>query len=181
MRKDLDKKIIITPQPVLMIGTYDENGIPNMMNAAWGCQIEADQVLISLGEHKTTDNLKIKKEFTLSFATSDTVKISDYFGMETGRKINKIEKAQVHVEKAKYVDAPIVLEYPLTVECRVVSFNDGILIGQVVNANADEKILTDGKVDLEKLKPIIFDATNNTYRVVGSVVGKAFSDGLEMK
>ena len=181
MRKNIGKKMIVTPQPVLMIGTYDVNGIPNMMNAAWGCQIEPDQVLISLSEHKTTDNLRLKKEFTLSFATVDTMLISDYFGVESGRRVNKIEKSKVHVEKAEFVDAPIILEYPLTVECKVVSLNDGILIGEVVNTNADESILTDGKVDLSKLKPIIFDAMSNTYRSVGEVVGKAFFDGLKLK
>lgn len=181
MRKNIGKKMVVTPQPVLMIGTYDENNVPNMMNAAWGCQIEPDQVLISLSEHKTTDNLRLKKEFTLSFATVDTMLISDYFGVESGRKVNKIEKAKVHVEKAEFVDAPIILEYPLTVECKVVSLNDGILIGEVVNTNVDESILTDGKIDLSKLKPIIFDAMNNTYRSVGDIVGKAFFDGLKLK
>ena len=181
MRKNIGKKMIVTPQPVLMIGTYDENNVPNMMNAAWGCQIEPDQVLISLSEHKTTDNLRLKKEFTLSFATVDTMLISDYFGVESGRHINKIAKAKVHVEKAEFVDAPIILEYPLTVECKVVSLNDGILIGEVVNTNVSESILTDGKVDLAKLKPIVFDAMNNTYREVGDIVGKAFFDGLKLK
>ncbi len=182
MRKNLGKKMMVTPQPVLMIGTYDENGVADVMNAAWGGQCDYNQIAISLSEHKTTDNLKLKKEFTVSFATKDTEKISDYFGIESGKNADKIAKTGVHVKRAEYVDAPIIEEYPLTVECKMVSFEDGILIGEVVNTTADESILTeDGKVDLGKLQPIVFDAFLNKYRVVGDIIGNAFKDGLELK
>jgi flavin reductase (DIM6/NTAB) family NADH-FMN oxidoreductase RutF len=181
MRKNLGKKMMITPQPVLMIGTYDENGKANVMNAAWGGQYDYDKIVISLSEHKTTDNLRLKKEFTVSFATKDTEKISDYFGMVSGRDEDKIAKSGVHVKKSEYVDAPIIEEYPLTVECKLVSFEDGILIGEVVNTNCDEKILNEeGKVDLAKLEPIVFDSFMEKYRVVGDIVGNAFKDGLSL-
>ena len=121
--------------------------------------------------------------YTVAYGTADTVLISDYFGVETGRKVNKIEKAGCHVRRSQHVNAPIIEEYPLTLECRVKSWDPdtGYLIGEVVAWQADESILTDGKVDLGKLRPIIFDPAFNAYRVVGEVVGHAFSDGLKLK
>jgi flavin reductase (DIM6/NTAB) family NADH-FMN oxidoreductase RutF len=185
MRKDFGKKTIITPLPVVMIGTYDENGVPNRMNAAWAGQVDAHQILISLSKHKTPENLKLKGEVTVSFATADTVKESDYFGMESGRGVNKIEKAGFHAVKAEHVDAPLFEEYPLTLECRVVEMADDsdgyLLTGETVNMSVDESILTDGKVDLGKMKPIMFDSAMNKYRVIGEIVGDAFKDGLTLK
>ena len=182
MRKDFGKKTVITPLPVLMIGTYDSNGVADVMNAAWGGQCGPNHISISLSEHKTTKNLREKGEFTLSFATKDTVLISDYFGVVSGNDEDKITKSGVHVSEAKNVDAPLIEEYPLTLECKVLSLDDGVLIGEVVNMSADESILDEsGNVDLGKLKPITFDSASNTYRVVGEVVGKAFSDGFNLK
>lgn len=185
MRKDFGKKTVITPLPVVMIGTYDENGVPNLMNAAWAGQIDAHQILISLSKHKTTENLKLKGEFTVSFATADTVKESDYFGIESGRNVNKIEKAGFHAFKAEHVDAPMFAEYPLTLECRVAEMADDsdgyLLTGETVNMSADESILTDGKIDLGKMKPVMFDSAMNKYRVIGEIVGSAFKDGFELK
>ena len=119
----------------------------------------------------------------MAFGTVDTVLISDYFGVETGKKVNKIEKAGCHVHKSIHVNAPIIEEYPLTLECKVKSWDvkTGYLIGEIVASQADESILTNGKVDLGKLRPIIFDPSFNAYRVVGEIVGKAFSDGLKLK
>ncbi len=185
MRKDFGKKTIITPLPVVIIGTYDENGVPNAMNAAWAGQVDSDQIIISLAKHKTTDNLERCGEFTVSFATADTVTASDYFGIESGRKVNKIEKAGMHTVRSAYVNAPVITEYPLTLECRVFEMKpdgDGyLLIGETVNMSADESILTDGKVDLGKMKPIMFDSAMNKYRVIGDIVADAFKDGLKLK
>lgn len=116
-------------------------------------------------------------------ATKDTVVISDYFGVETGNKVNKIEKAGVHVHKSAHVNAPIIEEYPLTLECELKSWDDetGILVGTIVASQVDESIITDGKVDLDKMQPIMFDASISTYRVIGPVVGQAFKDGLKLK
>lgn len=175
------KNMVFTPEAVMVLGTYDENEVPNAMNAAWGIQTDMSEISISLGSHKTTDNLAVKHEFTVAFATRKTVTIADYFGVETGKKVNKIEKAGVHALKAPHVDAPVFDEFPLTLECRVKSFEDGILVGEVVNMIADDSILTKGKVDLDKLQPIIFDSAANKYRAVGEIVGNAYKDGLQLK
>ena len=135
MRKDLGNKMQFMPLPVLMLATYDQDGKANVMNAAWGGVYDYNQVYVSLSKHKTTDNLELKKAFTLSFATKKTEKISDYFGVVSGNKEDKIEKSGVHVTPSKYVDAPIIEEYPLTLECTVESFEDGNLIGNVVNVS----------------------------------------------
>ena len=176
-------KSTITPEGVFIIGTYDENGIPNAMNAAWGMQSDMSEITLMLGKHKTTENFEKTGAFTVAFGTADTVLISDYFGVETGAKVNKIEKAGCHTHRSAHVNAPIIEEYPLTLECRVKSWDTetGYLIGEIVTSQADESILTDGKVDLGKLRPIIFDPSFNAYRVVGEVVGKAFSDGQKLK
>lgn len=177
------KRSIITPEGVFIIASYDEKGIPNAMNAAWGIQSDYGEITFYLAEHKTTENIKKTKAFTVSFGTADTVTISDYFGVETGRNVNKIEEAGVHVHKSAHVNAPIIEEYPLTLECELKSFDDetGILVGTIIAEQADDSILTDGKIDLGKLRPIIFDPSFNVYRVVGEVVGKAFTDGLALK
>ena len=176
-------KSAITPEAVFIIGTYDENGVPNAMNAAWAMQSDMNEITIMLGKHKTTENFEKTGAFTVAFGTVDTVLISDYFGVETGSKVDKIEKAGCHVHKSSHVNAPIIEEYPLTLECRVKSWdvNTGYLIGEIVASQADERILTDGKVDLGKMKPIIFDPAMNVYRVVGEIVGNAFKDGLALK
>ena len=177
------KHSVIVPEGVFIIGTYDENGVPNAMNAAWGIQSDYEEIALFLAKHKTTENLKKTGAFTVAFGTVDTMLISDYFGVETGKKVNKIEKAGCHVHKSAHVNAPIIEEYPLTLECKVRSWDPetGYLIGEVVASQADESILTDGKVDLGKLRPIIFDPAANAYRVVGEIVGKAFHDGLKLK
>jgi len=177
------RKSIITPEGVFIIGTYDANGVPNAMNAAWGMQSDEGEITLMLAKHKTTENFEKTGAFTVAFGTADTVVISDYFGVETGKKINKIEKAGCHTHPSAHVNAPIIEEYPLTLECKVKSWDTetGYLIGEIVASQADESILTDGKVDLGKLRPIIFDPSFNAYRVIGEVVGKAFGDGLKLK
>ncbi|MBO7520705.1 MAG: flavin reductase family protein [Opitutales bacterium] len=186
MKKNLGAKTVIAPLPVFIIGTYDENGTPNAMNAAWGTQCDFDKVFILLGEHKTTDNLKIKRAFTLAFATPETLEISDYFGIESGCKTDKIKQAKAHISKAKFVDAPVIEEYPLTLECEVVELREGDdefrVIGKIVNTVADESILNGkGEIDLGKLKPLCYDSAAKKYRVLGDVVGSAFRDGLKIK
>ena len=173
----------IAPEGVFIIGTYDENGVPNAMNAAWGMQSAIGEITLMLDKHKTTENFEKTGAFTVAFGTADTVLISDYFGVETGSKVNKIEKAGCHVRKSVHVNAPIIEEYPFTLECTVRSWDPatGYLIGTIVASQADESILTDGKVDLGKLRPIIFDASYSAYRVVGEIVGKAFHDGFQLK
>lgn len=181
-RKNFGAKPVMYPQPVLIIATYDENGVPNAMNAAWGITTDYKEITISLGEHKTTDNLAVRKAFTVSMATEDQVIPCDYVGIESGRKVpDKFAKAGFHATKSEFVDAPLIDELPMALECRVKSFNDGILVGEIVNVSADESVLTDGKVDPKKLKPITFDPINNTYIGLGEVVGEAFKDGNKIE
>ena len=177
------KQSVITPEGVFIIGSYDENGVPNAMNAAWGIQSDYGEITLFLAKHKTTDNIKKTKAFTVAMETKDTVVISDYFGVETGNRVNKIEKAGCHVHKSAHVNAPIIEEYPLTLECEMKSWDDetGILVGKIVSEQADESILTDGRVDLDKMQPIMFDIATSSYRTIGPVVGKAFHDGLALK
>lgn len=164
-----------------MLATYDQDGKANAMNTAWGGVYDYNQVYVSLSKHKTTDNLELKKAFTLSFATKKTEKNSNYFGVVSGNKEDKIEKSGVHVTPSEYVDAPIIEEYPLTLECTVESFEDGNLIGNVVNVSIDEDYLDEnGKIDVDKMEIIAFDMVNNTYRVLGENVGKAFKDGFDL-
>ena len=181
-RVDLGSKPLVFPMPVLIIGTYDKDGVPNAMNAAWGMISDYKEISISLSEHKTTENLAVTGAFTVSFATEDTVVSCDYVGVESASKVpNKFEKAGFTATKSEKVNAPLINELPVALECKVKSFEDGILIGEIVNVTADESILTDGQIDIKKLKPIAFDASANTYVALGDVVGKAFSDGLALK
>ena len=181
-RVNFGAKPLMYPQPVLIIGTYDENGIPNAMNAAWGITTDFEEITISLGEHKTTDNLAVRPAFTVSLATEDMMAACDYVGIESGRKApDKFAKAGFHATKSEYVDAPLIDELPVALECTVKSFENGILIGKIVNVSAAERVITDGKVDLSKLKPIAFDPFNNAYVGIGDKVGDAFKDGMQLK
>ena len=182
MRRDLGNKMNFLPLPVLMIGTYDKDGKANVMNAAWGGIKDYGKIYIALAKHKTTDNLELKKAFTIGFATKKTEEISDYFGVVSGNQEDKIAKSGVHVQKSNFVDAPIIEEYPLTLECEVDSFEDGELIGTIVNCSVDEEYLDEvGNIDVDKMEIITYDMVSNTYRVLGDVVGKAFKDGLKLK
>lgn len=181
-RVDFGAKPLLFPMPVLIVGTYDENGVPNAMNAAWGAISDFQEITISMSEHKTTDNIAVTGAFTVSMATEDTVVACDYVGVESARKIpDKFAKAGFHATRSKYVNAPLIDELPMALECKVKSFEDDILVGEIVNVTADESVLTDGKIDPKKLKPITFDPVNNTYIGLGEVVGKAFADGLQLK
>ena len=155
------------------------------MNAAWGGISEENEISICISEdHKTTKNLLLKGAFTVSMATADYVKQCDYVGIESGNKVeNKLERCGLHTVKSEFVDAPIILELPMAVECRLKNYDPEScrLVGEIVNVSCDESVLTDGKIDPEKLRPITYDSANHTYRVVGEIVGEAFSDGLIFK
>ena len=174
---------IICPLGVFVIGTYDENGVPNAMTAAWGTQSDFGEISISLSKHKTTENFEKTGAFTVAFATADTVAQSDYFGIESGKNINKIEKAGFHCRKSDKVNAPIIEEYPVTLECKVRNWNTetGILTGEIVSSVADESVITDGKIDLGKLRPVVYDSSMHLYRVIGEAVGHAYSEGMAIK
>ena len=170
--------LMTTPQPCVMIATWDKEHTPDVMMAAWAGQYDYNQIVVSMSKHKTTENLERTGAFTVSFADVRTVAESDYLGIVSGNKVpDKVAKVGFTVSPSPNVDAPIIDQYPLTLECKVVSWEDGILVGEVVNMSADECILTDGKVDLGKLQPIVFDAAALTYRALGEVVGQAWGSG----
>lgn len=181
-RVDFGAKPFLFPMPVLIIGTYDKNGVPNAMNAAWGMISDVNEIMISLGKHKTTDNIIAAGAFTVSIATEDTVVPCDYVGVESANNTpEKFAKAGFHATKSRNVNAPLIDELPMALECRLKSYKDDILIGEIVNITADEAVLTDGKIDPKKLKPITYDPVNHTYIAMGNVVGNAFSDGIKLK
>lgn len=178
----------VLPQPVLIIGTYDKEGRPNAMNAAWGCQCDTAEVAISLGPHATTDNLEATGEFTLAFATTETMVASDYVGITSARKNpGKMINTGWQSVKGSHVNAPIFTCFPMTMECRVkekIGEEGGgfLLIGEIVSIIADENFLApDGKPDVEKMNLIVFDPVHLAYIQLGKTVGKAFSIGKELK
>ena len=173
-----DHALVTTPQPCVMIATWDKDHNPDVMMAAWAGQYDYKRIVVSLSKHKTTENLELTGAFTVSFADIRTVAESDYFGLVSGNKVpDKVARVGFTVTPSPNVDAPIINEYPLTLECKVVSWGDGILVGEVVNQSASESILTDGKIDLAKLQPIVFDAAGMCYRAIGDVVGGAWNAG----
>lgn len=181
-RVNFGSKPLMYPMPVLIVATYDENGVPNAMNAAWGIITDYDEISISMSEHKTTDNIAKTGAFTVSFATEDAVVASDYVGIVSANDVpDKFSKAGFHAERSEFVNAPLIKELPMALECKFRSFENGILIGEIINVNADESVLTDGKVDPKKLKPIAFDPVNNAYLSLGERIGNAFKDGLSLK
>ncbi len=185
MRKNFGAKAILYPMPVLIIGTYDEKGVPDAMNAAWGGISEETQISICVSDdHKTTANILARKAFTVSVADAEHVIAADYVGIVSGNKEpDKIAKAGWTAVESEKVDAPLFEELPLALECRLVSYDAEScrLVGEIVNVCADERILTDGKVDLSKFRPITYDPVNHDYLTLGEKVGKAFSDGMKLK
>ena len=181
MRKNFGAKTWVYPMPVLIIGTYDEDGIPNAMNAAWGGVYDTDLVMLCLSDdHKTTKNIKKSGAFTVSFATVKTVAPCDYVGIVSANDVpDKFARAGFHATKSEFVNAPVIKELPMTLECKLKGFNeDGICIGEIVNVSADESILgNDGNIDAAKLDPIIYDGATHAYWSFGKIVGRAFSDG----
>ena len=186
MRKNYGAKAMLYPMPVLIIGSYDENGTPDAMNAAWGGISEETQISICVSEdHKTTKNILARGAFTVSVADAENVVACDYVGIVSGNKEpNKIKKTGWTVLKSEFVDAPLFEELPMALECKLVSYDEEScrLVGEIVNVCADERILNaEGKIDLEKFSPITYDPVHHTYRKLGEVVGQAFSDGLKLK
>ena len=186
MRKNFGAKTWLYPMPVFIVASYDENGVPNAMNAAWGGIYDTNLVMICLDEsHKTTANIKASGAFTVSFATDKTVVPCDYLGIVSGNDVpDKLEKSGFHTFKSKLVNAPIIEELPMTLECKLRNFNeDGICIGEIVNVSADESILDeDGNIDVCSLAPVIYDPVKHDYISLGFSfkVGKAFKDGKQI-
>lgn len=187
MRRDIKTTEAVFPMPVLMIATYNEDGSVDVMNAAWGTMLERDYIILNLTEtHKTVQNIKARKAFTVSIADSKHVVEADYFGVVSGNKVpDKFAKSGLTAKKSERVDAPIINEFPLCMECEFIEYQDDQygcgVIGKIVNTTADEAVLTDGKVDIEKVSAIAFDPYTHGYYKVTERVGEAFKDGMKLK
>lgn len=185
MRKDLGIHSYVYPMPVLVISTYSEDNIPNAMVAAWGCISDSNKITLVLSkQHKTMKNILANKGFTVAIATEDYVAEVDYLGLSSGNFENKFDKLNFTLVKSKYVNAPIILEFPLSLECELFTFDEetDVLVGTIVSTNADTKILNHiNQVDITKLRPISYNTFMHTYIGLGEEVGRAFNKGLKYK
>ena len=186
MKKDIETKIAVFPMPVLMIAAYDENGVVNVMNAAWGMISDIDKITLFIDEdHKTTKNIRAVKAFTVSIADKAHMAEADFFGIATGNKMpDKFERSGCHAVKSSHVNAPIIEEFPVVMECELLEIvqteNLHAVVGKILNAQADEKVLDEkGKVDPAKINALIFDQFQSGYYVAGEKVGKAWNAGAK--
>lgn len=186
--KSFGQKPWVLPQPVLIIGTYNSDGTPNAMNAAWGGQWDAKEIMICMGSHATTENLARCDEFTVAFATKETMVASDFVGIVSAKNDSKkIAKTGWTAIKAENVNAPVFTDFPMTLECRILRKIDETeggynIIAEIVNILVDENYLTEnGKPDVEKMLFITYEPIHHGYHVIGERVGNAFSDGRQLK
>ena len=186
MRKNFGAQTWLYPMPVLIIGTFDADGRPDAMNAAWGGIHDTNQVGVCIDpSHRTAANLQLKKCFTVSVGAAEQAVPCDYVGLVSGNEEpDKVKKAGFHVLRSGFVDAPLFEELPFALECRLVSFDPatGCTVGEILNVSADEKILAaDGRISPEKFRPLCFDPVRHVYRQLGETAGTAFKDGLKLK
>jgi flavin reductase (DIM6/NTAB) family NADH-FMN oxidoreductase RutF len=173
--------------PVLMVAAYNEDGTVNVMNAAWGTMQERGNVALKLSAgHKTVKNIRARGAFTVSIADAAHVVEADFFGVASGNDMaDKFERSGLTATKAETVDAPVINEFPLCLECEFIEYQEneyGVgVIGKVVNVTADERVLKDGKVDISLVDAIAFDPYTHGYYRVAERVGEAFKDGLKLK
>jgi flavin reductase (DIM6/NTAB) family NADH-FMN oxidoreductase RutF len=184
MLKNLGVKPFVFPMPVLMISTYGENDKVDVMNMAWGGICAENMVALNIDEdHKTSENIKNRKAFTLSIADIPHLKEADFFGIATGNKMtDKFERSGLTAVRSENVDAPVVTDFPLTLECKVVECQNTVygfrVLGEIVNVLADETVLDEkGKVDPTKLNAFVFDQFQNGYYAIGEKVGQAWNSG----
>ncbi|MGN1341197.1 MAG: flavin reductase family protein [Oscillospiraceae bacterium] len=183
MRKNFGAKAILYPRPVFIVASYGEDGTPDAMNAAWGGIADDNKIFMCISAgHKTAQNILARKAFTVSMGDAAHVKECDYVGVVSANKVpDKLVKCGFHTTKSEFVDAPVIDELPLTLECRLISYDPEShhLFGEVVNVCADESILDDeGKISVAKLRPITVDPVSHDYLVLGEKVGNAFKDGF---
>lgn len=186
MKRELGVKPWLYPMPTYMIGTYNEDNTVDVMMMAWGGICAEDMVALNLEEdHKTVANLRERKAFTLSVPGADTIRESDYFGIASANKFpDKFARTGLHAEKSSRIDAPVITEYPLTLECEVVEMQNqpyGLrVLGKIVNVLANEEVLDEkGRVDAEKLNAFAFDQMQNGYYAMGEKLGQAWKTGAE--
>lgn len=182
-RKNLGAKPLLMPQPVLIIATYDEDGKPNAMNAAWGGVCGANEIMVELGSHKTTENMAKTKAFTVSIGNTAKIVECDYVGVVSGKDApDKMDKAGFTVTKSEFVNAPVINELPLCLECEVKEILPGNkYIGEIKNVSLSDDAYTDGKPDVAKIDPVVFDPINHGYYKLGEKVADAFKSGLALK
>ena len=187
MRKEIKTTEAIFPMPVLMIATYNEDDTIDVMNAAWGMMLERNSIVLNLSEnHKTVKNIKERKAFTVSIADASHVVEADYFGVVSGNNVkDKFEKSGLTAAKSLVVDAPVINEFPICMECEFVEYqNDETgcgVIGKIVKVTADEKVVDGEIVDISKVDAIAFDPFTHGYYKVGERVGEAFKNGFKLK
>ena len=186
MRKNFGAKPFLYPQLVMVIASYGKDGTPDAMNAAWGGIAGGDKIFLCLSSnHKTVENILDRKAFTVSVADEAHLVEADYVGLVSGNDVpDKLERSGFHVTKSEFVDAPVIDELPLALECKLISYDPDshFMLGEIVNAGADEAILDNaGMIDPARLKPITFDPANGAYWSLDKKVGKAFSDGSKLK
>ena len=187
MRKNIKTTEGIFPMPVLMVATYNEDGSVDVMNAAWGTMLERDHVILNLTEtHKTVKNIKERKAFTVSIADSKHVVEADYLGIVSGNNTpDKFENTGLTSVKSENVDAPIINEFPICLECEFIEYqNDQYgagVVGRVVNVTADESVMNGENVDIKLVDAIAFDPYTHGYYRVTERVGDAFKDGMQLK
>ncbi len=187
MKKPIKTTEAIFPMPVLLISTFNEDGTVDVMNAAWGTMLDRDMVALNLTEtHKTVQNIKARKGFVIHLADAKHVAEADYFGVVSANKVaDKFAKSGMTFVKSELVDAPIINELPVAIECEFVEYqNDATglgVIGKVLRTSVEEEKLKDGRIDIDSLEAISFDPYTHGYYRVGSRVGEAFKDGLKLK
>ena len=185
MRKNFGAKPWTYPQPVFILASYGEDGTPDAMNAAWGGISDDDQLSLCISAgHKTTANILARGAFTVSMATADQLVPCDYVGIASGNTVpDKLARAGWHTTRSDHVDAPLIDELPVALECKLLKMNeDGNIIGQIVNVSVDDTVLNaEGQIDPDVFQPISFDPANNIYRALGEKVGNAFWDGGKLK
>lgn len=187
MKKELGVNPYLFPMPVLMIATYGEDDKVDVMNMAWGGICATNMVALNITEtHKTAQNIKERNAFTLSIADIDHLAEADFFGIASGNKMaDKFERSGLHAVKSDKVDAPVVEEFPVTLECKVIEIQKGDfgfrVLGEIVNVLADEKVLDEkGKVDPTKLNAFVFDQFQSGYYAIGEKVGQAWKSGAHL-
>ena len=185
MKKDLGSEGELFPQSVFIVVSYGEDGTPNAMNAAWAGECGDKEICLNIGNHKSTANIVARRAFTVAPADVAHVVEADYFGIATGNKVDKAAASGMTFVKSEHVDAPVIEEFPLTMECEVTDVqgdeHGARIVGRVVNTRVDESILDDeGRVDFGKMRPIIYDSTRRIYRVVGEEVGGAWNAGKKL-
>ena len=187
MKQTIKTTEAIFPMPVLLISTFNEDGSVDVMNAAWGTMMDRDMVALNLTEtHKTVQNIKARKGFVVHIADAKHVVEADWFGVVSGNKEpEKFAKSGMSYVKSELVDAPVIRELPIAIECEFVEYQGGDtgigVIGKVLRTSAEERVMKDGKVDIDALEAISFDPYTHGYYKVGGRVGEAFKDGLKLK